>query len=216
MTLETDTAGNQLQEASDVKVRGVIVGDVREVERQRRRRHHRAGHRPRLPRPDPGRRHRPAAAQDPLRRAVRRPARCPTARVSEPLADGDVIGQDRSENAIELQKVIDDTAAAAAGGPAAGPLLHPRRGRRRAARPRRRARARTSPRTGEYFGQINTVLPQLQADISELADFADTYDARRRRPARRPGQPSVTNTTVVDQQEQLRRTFTVVDDARRT
>ena len=31
VTLETDTAGNQLQEASDVKVRGVIVGDVREV-----------------------------------------------------------------------------------------------------------------------------------------------------------------------------------------
>ena len=32
VTLETDTAGNQLQEASDVKVRGVIVGEVREVE----------------------------------------------------------------------------------------------------------------------------------------------------------------------------------------
>src|SRR5919107_1071310 len=32
VTLETDTAGSQLQEASDVKVRGVIVGEVREVE----------------------------------------------------------------------------------------------------------------------------------------------------------------------------------------
>ena len=32
MTLKTDTAGNQLQEASDVKVRGVIVGDVRKVD----------------------------------------------------------------------------------------------------------------------------------------------------------------------------------------
>ena len=31
VTLETDTVGNQLQEASDVKIRGVIVGDVREV-----------------------------------------------------------------------------------------------------------------------------------------------------------------------------------------
>jgi len=31
VTLETDTAGNQLQEASDVKVRGVIVGEVRDV-----------------------------------------------------------------------------------------------------------------------------------------------------------------------------------------
>ena len=32
VTLETDTAGSQLQEASDVKVRGVIVGEVREIE----------------------------------------------------------------------------------------------------------------------------------------------------------------------------------------
>ncbi|WP_324274443.1 MlaD family protein [Blastococcus brunescens] len=31
VTLETDTAGNQMQESSDVKVRGVIVGEVREV-----------------------------------------------------------------------------------------------------------------------------------------------------------------------------------------
>ena len=31
VTLETDTVGNQLQEAADVKVRGVIVGEVREV-----------------------------------------------------------------------------------------------------------------------------------------------------------------------------------------
>jgi ABC-type transporter Mla subunit MlaD len=66
VTLETDTAGNQLQEASDVKVRGVIVGDVRE-EGQLRGRDHRAGHRPRLPRSDPGRRVGPALAQDPLR-----------------------------------------------------------------------------------------------------------------------------------------------------
>src|ERR687884_171624 len=31
VTLKTDTAGNQLQEASDVKVRGVLVGEVRDV-----------------------------------------------------------------------------------------------------------------------------------------------------------------------------------------
>src|SRR3954452_13664629 len=31
VTLKTDTAGNQLKEASDVKVRGVLVGEVREV-----------------------------------------------------------------------------------------------------------------------------------------------------------------------------------------
>ena len=32
VTLKTDTVGNQLQEASDVKVRGVLVGEVRAVD----------------------------------------------------------------------------------------------------------------------------------------------------------------------------------------
>jgi len=32
VTLRTDTVGNQLQEASDVKVRGVIVGEVRAID----------------------------------------------------------------------------------------------------------------------------------------------------------------------------------------
>ncbi|MCU1619222.1 MAG: ABC-type transport system, mce-related protein, partial [Modestobacter sp.] len=31
VTLQTDTIGNQLQEASDVKIRGVLVGEVRSV-----------------------------------------------------------------------------------------------------------------------------------------------------------------------------------------
>src|SRR3954453_18753750 len=32
VTLKTDTAGNQLQEASDVKIRGVLVGEARDAE----------------------------------------------------------------------------------------------------------------------------------------------------------------------------------------
>ena len=47
VTLETDTAGNQLQPGADVKVRGVIVGEVRDDQRRRRRRDARPGDRPR-------------------------------------------------------------------------------------------------------------------------------------------------------------------------
>ena len=63
--------------------------------------------------------------------------------------------------------------------------------------------------TGEYFGEINTVLPQLQADISHLADFADTYQGAADDLLAVLDNLAVTNSTIVDQEEQLRRTFTV-------
>ena len=99
-----------------------------------------------------------------------------------------MIGQDRSANAIELQKVIDDTL----------PLLQAVQPQdlaytlgavADALRGRGKSLGENLASTGQYFGQVNTVLPQLQADISELADFADTYQGGRRRPARRPRQP---------------------------
>ena len=61
----------------------------------------------------------------------------------------------------------------------------------------------------QYFGEINTVLPELQADISELADFAETYDGAADDLLAVLDNLAITNTTVVDQAEQLRRTFTV-------
>ena len=54
------------------------------------------------------------------------------------------------------------------------------------------------------------MLPQLQADISELADFADTYQGAADDLLAVLDNLSITNKTLVDQQEQLRRTFTVV------
>ena len=70
--------------------------------------------------------------------------------------------------------------------------------------------------TGRYIGEINTVLPELQEDISLLADFADTYDAAADDLLAVLDNISVTADTLVDQQEQLRRTFTVVDDSSAT
>ena len=63
--------------------------------------------------------------------------------------------------------------------------------------------------TGDYFREINTVLPELQDDISLLADFADTYDGAADDLLAVLDNLAVTNTTIVDQAEQLRRTFTV-------
>ncbi|HET9117531.1 MAG TPA: MCE family protein, partial [Pseudonocardiaceae bacterium] len=63
--------------------------------------------------------------------------------------------------------------------------------------------------TGQYIGQINTVLPQFEHDISAMADFADTYNSAADDLLGILDDLSVTNRTIVDQKEQLRRTFTV-------
>jgi virulence factor Mce-like protein len=213
VTLETDTAGNQLQEASDVKVRGVIVGDVREVR---------------------------ASAEGATIELAIKPAyldqipadvsarllpktlfgerfvslELPEQPGQQRLADGDVIGQDRSSNAIELQRVIDDML----------PLLQ-------AVEPQDLSYTLGAvadalrgsgddlganlASTGRYIGEINTVLPRLQEDISLLADFTDTYDAAADDLLAVLDNLAVTNTTIVDQVEQLRRTFTVGESSAR-
>ena len=207
VTLETDTAGSQLQEASDVKMRGVIVGEVRDVEADAEGARIQLAlnpeHLDRIP-ADVSARLLPKTLFGERFVALQLPEQ-PT---GEKLAAGDVIPQDRTENAIELQRVIDDLL----------PLL-------RAVEPQDLSytlgavadalRGRGDKlganlvRTGEYFGEINTVLPELQADISGLADFADTYDAAADDLLAVLDNLAVTNTTVVDQREQLRRTFTV-------
>ncbi|TQN41327.1 virulence factor Mce-like protein [Blastococcus colisei] len=207
VTLETDTAGNQLQEASDVKVRGVIVGDVREVSADADGATIELAIKPEyleqipadvsarlLPKTLFGERYVSLVLDE--------------APAQERLADGDVIGQDRSSNAIELQRVIDDTL----------PLLQAVRpddlaftlgAVADALRGRGDDLGANLAATGKYFGEINTVLPQLQADISGLADFAETYEGAADDLLAVLDNLVITNTTVVDQEEQLRRTFTV-------
>jgi virulence factor Mce-like protein len=205
--LETDTAGNQLQEASDVKVRGVIVGDVREVAASQDGATIELAILPEYLEQIPG---------DVTARLLPKTLfgerfvslELPESPSQDRLADGDVIGQDRSENAIELQRVIDDTL----------PLLQAVQPQdlsytlgaiADALRGRGDSLGANLAATGEYFGEINTVLPELQADISGLADFADTYEGAADDLLAVLDNLAVTNTTVVDQAEQLRRTFSV-------
>ena len=207
VTLETDTAGSQLQEASDVKVRGVIVGEVREVEASMEGATIDLAIQPeyleQIP-ADVSARLLPKTLFGERFVSLELPDR-PS---SERLADGDVIGQDRSENAIELQRVIDDTL----------PLLQAVEPQNLsftlgavadALRGRGDRLGENLAATGEYFGEINTVLPTLQADISHLADFADTYNGAADDLLAVLDNLAITNATIVDQEEQLRRTFRV-------
>jgi virulence factor Mce-like protein len=209
VTLETDTAGNQLQEASDVKVRGVIVGDVRKVSASSKGATIELAINPdyldEIP-ADVSARLLPKTLFGERFVNLQLPDHPGDAR----LADGDVIGQDRSSNAIELQKVIDDML----------PLLQAVQPQdlsytlgavADALRGRGKSLGENLASTGEYFGQVNTVLPELQADISKLADVTDTYQGAADDLLGVLDNLSVMNRTLVDQKEQLRRTFTVVD-----
>ncbi|WP_082556471.1 MCE family protein [Modestobacter sp. Leaf380] len=212
--LETDSIGNQLATASDVKIRGVIVGEVRAVEAQE------GGAVVTLAiEPE-------ALAQIPSNVDARLLPKTlfgerfvalvpPADPTPQRLAAGDVIGQDRTENAIELERVIDgllpllqavDPADLSA---TLGAVADALRGRGDVL-------GENLADTGAYVEQVNTVLPELQADISLLADVADTYDAAAPDVLAVLEDLSVTATTVTDQAEQLRRTFTVVGSSAQT
>ena len=181
VTLETDRVGNQLAPPADVKLRGMIVGEVRSVSSDGRRATVDLALQPRHGRADPGQRHRPAAAQDAVRREVRRPA-SRRGRRRHRLSEGDVITQDRTSTAIELERVLDNLL----------PLLRTINPGKLNATLNALATALEGrgERLGEnlelvddYFTRLNPQLPTIQQDIVGLADVS--RDLRRRCP--RPG-----------------------------
>ena len=211
--LETDTAGNQLQEASDVKVRGVIVGEVRDVAADA------GGATIELAiRPE----HLERIPADVTARLLPKTLfgerfvslEIPEEPSQERLSDGDVIGQDRSENAIELERVIDDTLPLLQA-VAPDDLSYTLGAVSDALRGRGDVLGENLAAQGRYFREINTVMPELQANISGLADFADTYESAADDLLAVLDNLAVVNTTMVDQSEQLRRTFTVGDSSAR-
>ena len=185
----TDSIGNQLQSRSDVKIRGLIVGEVRSISTVGHGARIELALQPARGPQHPGQRLGPAAAQDAVRRAVRRAG---ARRADRPAPGrsprGDVIPQDRSSSAIELEQVFDDLL----------PLLQ-------AVQPAKlsatlNAMATALDGRGEQLGQnlvaldaylkgLNPHLPTLTSDIRRLTSVATTYAAGRARPADDGAQP---------------------------
>jgi phospholipid/cholesterol/gamma-HCH transport system substrate-binding protein len=170
--LETDHVGNQLRVGADVKLRGLVVGEVRGV------------------RPegdlavldlalDPD-----TVADIPANVSARLlpktlfGERYVALQVpdqpSGPITENAVIGQDRSSTAIEVEQVLDNLM----------PVLQ-------AVQPEKLSSALgamstalegqgeqlgdTLVRLGAYLGELEPALPDLRADIRRLAEVADTY-----------------------------------------
>jgi phospholipid/cholesterol/gamma-HCH transport system substrate-binding protein len=199
--LLTDRIGSQLQTSADVKIRGLVVGEVRQISTTGR------GARLVLAlEPDQvhnipanvGARLLPKTLFGERFVDLVVPAR-PAAR---PIAAGAVIGQDRTRVAIELEQVFDNLL----------PLLRTVRPEKLAATLNALAGALEGrgQRLGAnlvladaYFKALNPKMPTLQADISGLADLASTYAAAAPDLVRMLRSLVTTNTTIVARQDAL-------------
>lgn len=173
VTLRTDRIGNQLNDSSEVKARGVVVGDVREVHAGQRGASIELALEPdkvsRLPKDV-------TALLIPKTLFGERYVQLsiPEETTEGPLAEGDTIEQDRSKNAIELERVFDDLL----------PVL-------KAVQPHKLATTLTAisttlqgrgERIGEamvdtaaYLEEFNPNLPELTDDLRDLADVSALY-----------------------------------------
>ncbi|MFJ9778217.1 MCE family protein [Amycolatopsis sp. NPDC101161] len=208
--LETDRVGSQLRTGGDVKVRGMLVGEVRSVLAK-------GDHAELELALDPDKTHvipkNVSARLLPKTLFGERYVALQLPDTSQgPIKAGDVIPQDRSSAAIELQKVLDDVM----------PLLQ-------AVQPEKLASTLTAVSTAlegrgkqlgqtlvqlsDYLGKLNPSLPDVKADITGLANVANTYDKAAPDLLQALSDLTTTSRTIVDQRAQLTDLYATVTAA---
>ena len=201
VTLRTDHVGNQLLTASDVKVRGLVVGEVKAIRT--------VGDGAELElalHPD-------KIDLIPANVSARLLPKTlfgeryvnlvlPSAGGSAHLAEGAVIGQDRSSAAIELEQVLNDLM----------PVLQAVQPEKlsttltalaQALDNRGKPLGQTLVALDSYLGELNPQLPTLKADISRLADVSNVYADVAPDLVQALTDLTVTSKTIVDQRANL-------------
>jgi phospholipid/cholesterol/gamma-HCH transport system substrate-binding protein len=201
VTLKSERIGNQLQNASDVKIRGLIVGEVRSITSTGDGASIEMALQPEQ------------VAGIPVNVSARILPKTlfgerfvelviPTAPSATAIAAGDTIGQDRSTVAIELEQVFDNLL----------PLLRTVKPEKLSATLNALATALEGRGTqlgnnlvqaDKYLAAINPSMPTIQADISGLADLASTYSAATPDLLRMLKNLTTTNNTIVAKQDAL-------------
>ncbi|MGH3903521.1 MAG: MCE family protein [Pseudonocardiaceae bacterium] len=201
VTLQADTTGLQLGERSDVKVRGLIVGEVVDVSSSGDTATVHLLLQPEMVRRIPDNvsaRLLPKTLFGEKYVALVLPEQ-PSART---LAEGDVIGQDRSRTARELESALDgllpllqtvrpDELAGTLGAVSA------------ALEGRGQQLGDTLVAQQQLVSGLNTALPELQEDISRTADLADTYSQAAPDLAAALADLSTTSRTAAEQRQNL-------------
>jgi virulence factor Mce-like protein len=211
--LETDHVGSQLRVGGDVKVRGMLVGEIRSVASKGDHAELELALQPDktavipanvsarlLPKTLFGERYVALQLPDKPQQPERH------------IAAGDVIPQDRTSTAIELQKVLDDVM----------PLLQSVQPEKlsstltavsTALDGRGKQLGQTLAQISDYLGKLNPSLPDLKADISGLANLADTYDKAGPDLLQALSDLTTTSRTIVDQRAGLADLYATVTAA---
>ena len=209
--LETDHVGNQMRAGADVKIRGMVVGEVRSIDV--------VGDHAALElalQPD-------KIAVIPVNVSARLlpktlfgeryvALQIPEKPAPGHIAAGDVIGQDRSSTAIELEKVLGDVM----------PLLQAVQPQKLSSTLTAVATAldgrgtqlgQTLARLSDYLGGLNPSLPDLKADITGLANVSGIYDKAAPDLLQALADLTTTSKTLVDKQQGLAELFSTVTTA---
>ena len=201
VTLKTDHVGNQLLRASDVKVRGLIVGEVRQIRS--------TGDGAELElalQPDKV----DLIPKDVSARLLpktlfgERYVNLVLPKESSPghLTDGSVIEQDRSSSAIELEQVLNDLM----------PVLQAVQPEKlattltavsQALDHRGKPLGQTLVQLDSYLGELNPQLPALKEGISRLADVSDVYADAAPDLVQALTDATTTSRTIVEQRDNL-------------
>ena len=209
--LETDHVGNQMRAGADVKIRGMVVGEVRSIDV--------VGDHAALElalQPD-------KIAVIPVNVSARLlpktlfgeryvALQIPEKPAPGHIAAGDVIGQDRSSTAIELEKVLGDVM----------PLLQAVQPQKLSSTLTAVATAldgrgtqlgQTLARLSDYLGGLNPSLPDLKADITGLANISGIYDKAAPDLLQALADLTTTSKTLVEKQHGLAELFSTVTTA---
>ena len=200
--LETTRVGNQLTTGADVKVRGLLVGEVREIRAT-----------------DEGAVLTLAIEEDRARGVARDVTAqlipktlfgekyvslTPAGTTDEPIREGDVIGLDRTTAAFETAQAVDDLL----------PLLQALRPEKLAVtlnalssalRDRGDRIGENLELTAAYLARLNPELPTIEQDLRGLADLATTYDSAAPDLLAVIEDLSFSSRAAVDQQDELDR-----------
>ncbi|MDQ3154328.1 MAG: MCE family protein [Actinomycetota bacterium] len=211
VTLRVDRVGTQLQERSDVKVRGLIVGEVEEVSSSG----------------DVATVHLriqpdmidliPADVSARLLPKTLFGERfvslvIPERPAAESLAAGDVIGEDRTRTAREIEAALDGLL----------PLLQEVEPQdlattlgavSQALEGRGAKLGDTLALQQRFVSELNTALPELQEDITRLADLTETYSEAAPNLVEALDDLTTTSRTVVEQRQNLSTLFDTVTRA---
>lgn len=206
--LKTTFAGNQMREGADVKIRGMVVGEVRSISSHGKGATLELALDPERIEAIPGN---VSARLLPKtlfgeRYVALQP---PEGAKGQHIADGDVIEQDRTRNAIELERVLDDLM----------PLLQAVEPQKlsstlnaiaTALDGRGKQLGETLVEVSNLVGDLNPTLPDLKANLESFGAVADNYTEAVPDLLDAMSTLTTTSKTLVAKQRNLERLYSVV------